>query len=161
MMVDTVVEALKVEKMAAHPVAEKTRFQQRSWLPSKRRKTAASPATVSQDQEARVQAASAVVNLSLSWADAGFGLGYEVPAFMADHRRVAQAKNLGAAFEVKLLHGVVKFWQQLLEWFEHQGVKMPSSGWPSVFVEDFLQHTAEKSGGPTRLLTFCKLKLLV
>ena len=93
MMVDVVVEALKVEKLAAHPVAHKSRFQQRAWLPSKRRKTAAPPATVSQDQEARVQAASAVVDLSWSWAGSGFGLGYEVPAFMADRRRVAQAKK--------------------------------------------------------------------
>ena len=52
-------------------------------------------------------------------------------------------------------------WLTHLDWFEHEGVDMPSSGWPSVFIEDFLQHTAEKSGGTTGLLTFYKLQWLV
>ena len=134
------------------------RRQVRTWVPSKRRKTAVTPTTVSQDQEIRVAAAKAVVELSWTWASTGFGLGHDVPEFMAARRRQAQANALGAAFEEKLLRDVVRVWHQLGTWFQEQGVSMPSTGWPSVFIEDFLHHVAGKSGGATALLTFFKLK---
>ena len=38
---------------------------------------------------------------------------------------------------------------------------MPEQIWPSVFVEDFLQHVNEKSGGATALATYYRLRWLV
>ena len=38
---------------------------------------------------------------------------------------------------------------------------MPKDGWPSVYVEDFLEGVASGSGGATALLTFYRLKWLV
>ncbi len=123
------------------------RAMQRLWLPSKRQRKSTEPTTISKDEQLRLDAAAVVVDLSWSWAPLQHGLGYDVPEFMAARRKAAQAKALGTAFEANLMHGAVKAWRQLEAWFQVQHVAMPEQMWPSVFVEDFLQHVNEKSGG--------------
>ena len=68
---------------------------------------------------------------------------------------------MATAFEANLTHGAVGAWRQLKAWFQAQHVTMPNQMWPSVFVEDFLQHVNEKAGGATAIATYHRLKWLV
>ena len=159
------VTAILQEKKHTHQAAAERSLQKRVkphlWLPSKRQRQATEPTTVSRDEQLRLDAAAAVVDLSWSWVPLSHGLGHEVPEFMAVRRRAAQTKALASAFEANLMHGAVKAWRQLEAWFQAQQVTMPDQMWPSVFVEDFLQHINEKSGGATALATYYRLKWLV
>ena len=90
---------------------------------------------------------------------AELGLWCKVPEFMASRRQESLVRTLGDAFEEHLLLDVVKTWRALCEWFKHQQVGMPKDGWPSVYIyiEDFLEGVASRSGGATALLTFYRL----
>ena len=111
-LVSDIVEVMR----SAQPDPEPAPKRIRAWVSSKKRKIAFTPATVSRDQAVRIEAARPVVELSWTWASTGFGLGHDVPEFMAARRREAQPKSLGAAFESTLLHEVVKVWQKLGPW---------------------------------------------
>ena len=156
-MVVSIVQERQHTQQASAQKSMQRRAKQRLWLPSKRQRKAAEPATISQDEQLRLDAAAVVVDLSWSWAPLQHGLGYDVPEFMAARRRAAQAKALSTAFEANLMHGAVKVWRQLEAWFQEQHVAMPGQMWPSVFVEDFLQHVNEKSGGAAALATYYRL----
>ena len=129
------------------------------WRPSKRAK-ASIPERLSEDQQRRRAASRVVVELSWQWASLGFGLGHGVPAFMTARRQEAMIRTLADGFEEKLLINVVRTWQAFLAWFNEQRVDMPEHGWPSVYIEDFLENVVHKSGGASALLTFYKLKWL-
>ena len=160
-----IVASILQEEKRTHQAALETSLQKRVkprlWLQSKRQRVTAEPTTVSRDEQLRMDAAAAVVDLSWSWAPLSHGLGHDVPEFTTARRRAAQTKALATAFEANLTHGAVKAWRQLEAWFQAQHVTMPDQMWPSVFVEDFLQHVNEKSGGATALATYYRLKWLV
>ena len=114
------------------------------WQPSKRAKTSI-PERLSEDQQRRRAAARIVVELSWQWASLGFGLGHGVPSFMTVRRQEAMIRTLADGFEEKLLINVVRTWQAFLSWFSEQQVDMPEHGWPSVYIEDFLESVVHKA----------------
>ena len=40
-------------------------------------------------------------------------------------------------FEERLLLDVVKTWDRLCDWFKEQAEEMPSTGWASIYIENF------------------------
>ena len=126
-------------------------------LPSKRQLATDEPATVSRDEQLRMEAAAAVVDLSWPWAPLSHGLGRDVHEAMPTKRRTEQTKALATAFEANLMHGSVEVWRQLKAWFQAQHVTIPGQMWPAVFVEDFLQYVNKKAGGATALATYYRL----
>ena len=112
-LVVSIVQERQHTQQASAQKSMQRRAKQRLWLPSKRQRKAAEPATISQDEQLRLDAAAVVVDLSWSWAPLQHGLGYDVPEFMAARCRAAQAKALSTAFEANLMHGAVKVWRQL------------------------------------------------
>ena len=156
-MVAQIVDVMKEFKPKVEP--RKSTFS--IWQPSNRAKRNGPPAVLSEDQQRRHTAARAVVELSWNWQSLGFGVGFKVPEFMASRRQESLVRTLGDVFEERLLLDVVKTWRAFCEWFERQQVGMPKDGWPSVYIEDFLEGVASRSGGATALLTFYRLKWLV
>ena len=126
-------------------------------LPSKRQLATDEPATVSRDEQLRMEAAAAVVDLSWPWAPLSHGLGRDVHEAMPTKRRTEQTKALATAFEANLMHGSVEVWRQLKAWFQAQHVTIPGQMWPAVLVEDFLQYVNKKAGGATALATYYRL----
>ena len=113
------------------------------------------PATTTEDHRRRLDAATAVVDLSWSWAEQGFGLGARVPKFMAARKHAAQVRALSAGkVEAKMLLRATQAWHRLVDWFSKQQVFMPEHGWPAAYVEDYLEEVMHKSGSATALLTF-------
>ena len=159
-----IVASILQEKKRTHQAALKKSLQKRVkprlWLPSKRQLVTAEPTTVSRDEQLRMDAAAAVVDLSWPWAPLSHGLGCDVHGAMTAGRRTAQTKALATAFEANLMHGAVEVWRQLEAWFQAQHVTLPDRMWPAVLVEDFLQHVNEKAGGATALATYYRLKWL-
>ncbi len=68
-------------------------------LPSKRQLATDEPATVSRDEQLRMEAAAAVVDLSWPWAPLSHGLGRDVHEATPTKRRTEQTRALATAFE--------------------------------------------------------------
>ena len=130
-----------------------------AWQPSKRARTSV-PEKLSEDKQRRRDAARIVVELSWQWGVQGFGLGRDVPAFMTARRQEAMVRALADGFEERLLINVVRMWNTFEAWFREQQVTMPEQGWPSVYIEDFLESIVQKAGGASALLAYYKLKWL-
>ena len=144
-MVAEIVEVMK----AARPVVIPRPTRVDIWKPSKRVKAQGIPLVLSEDQRRRHTAARAVVVMSWKWLSLGFGLGHGVPEFMATRRQESLVRTLGDAYEERVLLDVVKTWGAFGTWFDTQKVQMPKDGWPSVYVEDFLEGVATRSGSAT------------
>ena len=151
-------EVLEIQALApaAHaPPAKRTRTSTSSATQS----SLLTPRTVSADEVRRRQAAAQAVALSWSWLPLHFGLGLSIPDRMCDRRRAMVERRI-VQFEARCVWGALAAWRDFIAWFEAHAVAMPQLGWPSIFIEDFIEAQALARGPSVALAMFHRLAWL-